>query len=76
MPICYIGVAVYLWGILRGRDVSHEEMLLLILIFGGIVFHEFWEGSSRYTMRYYIYWLPYAAYGIKKCVSIKKLKRS
>ncbi len=65
MPICYIGVAVYLFGILKGRGVSHEEMLLLILIFGGIVFHEFWEGSSRYAMRYYIYWLPYAAYGIK-----------
>lgn len=65
MPVCYIGVAVYLFGILKGRGVSHEEMLLLILIFGGIVFHEFWEGSSRYAMRYYIYWLPYAAYGIK-----------
>ncbi|MBO6253073.1 MAG: glycosyltransferase family 39 protein, partial [Bacteroidaceae bacterium] len=65
MPVCYIGVAVYLFGILKGRAVSHQEMLILILIFGGIVFHEFWEGSSRYAMRYYIYWLPYAAYGIK-----------
>jgi hypothetical protein len=41
-------------------------MLILILIFGGILFHEFWEGSSRYAMRYYIYWLPYAAFGMKK----------
>ncbi len=65
MPICYIGVAIYLFGILRGRKASVEEMLLLILIFGGIVFHEFWEGSSRYTMRYYIYWLPYSACGLK-----------
>lgn len=70
MPVCYIGVTVYLFGILRGRSVSHEEMLLLILIFGGIVFHEFWEGSSRYTMRYYIYWLPYAAYGIRKVLDL------
>jgi hypothetical protein len=65
MPICYIGVAIYLFGILRGRKASVSEMLLLILIFGGIVFHEFWEGSSRYTMRYYIYWLPYSACGLK-----------
>ena len=65
MPVCYIGVAVYLLGILKGHSVSHQEMLILILIFGGIVFHEFWEGSSRYAMRYYIYWLPYAACGIK-----------
>ncbi|RKM57860.1 hypothetical protein D6855_12480 [Butyrivibrio sp. CB08] len=69
MPVCYIGVAVYLFGILRGRDVSWQEMLVLILIFGGIMFHEFWEGSSRYTMRYYIYWIPYAAYGIKVILS-------
>ncbi len=74
MPVCYIGVAIYLFGVLRKRDVSHQEMLLLILIFGGIVFHEFWEGSSRYTMRYYIYWLPYAAYGIKRVLSIKGRK--
>ncbi len=65
MPVCYIGVAVCLFGILRGRKASAGEMLLLILIFGGIVFHEFWEGSSRYTMRYYIYYLPCGAYGIK-----------
>lgn len=64
MPVCYLGTAIYLLGILKGRSVSHQEMLILILIFGGIVFHEFWEGSSRYAMRYYIYWLPYAAYGI------------
>ena len=65
MPVCYIGVAIYLFGILRGRKASASEMLLLILIFGGIVFHEFWEGSSRYTMRYYIYYLPFGAYGLK-----------
>ena len=79
MPVCYIGVAVYLWGVLRGKSVSHQEMLILILIFGGIVFHEFWEGSSRYAMRYYIYWLPYAAYGIKillERISIGLIKKS
>ncbi|MBQ8032067.1 MAG: hypothetical protein IJ260_11160, partial [Butyrivibrio sp.] len=69
MPVCYIGVAAYLWGALRGRSVTHQEMLILILIFGGIVLHECWEGSSRYAMRYYIYWLPYAASGIKALFS-------
>ena len=66
MPVCYIGVAIYLIGILFRRKAKPQEMLLLILIFGGIVFHEFWEGSSRYTMRYYIYWMPYGAYGIRR----------
>ncbi len=79
MPVCYIGVAIYLTGILKGRKVSQQEMLILILIFGGIVFHELWEGSSRYAMRYYIYWLPYAAYGIKTLlekVSVGRTKKS
>ena len=66
MPVCYIGVAIYLLGILFKRRAAPQEMLILVLIFGGIVFHEFWEGSSRYTMRYYIYFLPYAAYGIRR----------
>ncbi|WP_026523054.1 glycosyltransferase family 39 protein [Butyrivibrio sp. VCB2001] len=65
MPVCYIGVIIYLLGILRGRKASVSEMLLLVLIFGGMVFHEFWEGSSRYIMRYYIYYLPFGAYGLK-----------
>ena len=65
MPVCYIGVIIYLLCVLRGRKPTISEMLLLILIFGGIVFHEFWEGSSRYTMRYYIYYLPFGAYGLK-----------
>ncbi len=75
MPVCYIGVAICLFGILKGRRASFEEMLLLILIFGGILFHEFWEGSSRYTMRYYIYYLPYGAYGIKSLFTWLMRKR-
>jgi len=66
MTICYLGVVIYLVSVLRNGNVSDSEMLILILIFGGIIFHEFWEGSSRYAMRYYVYWIPFAAFGIKK----------
>jgi hypothetical protein len=55
------------------KDVRLPQMLLLILILGGMVFHEFWEGSSRYAMRYYVYWLPYAAYGMNSI--LKKIDR-
>ncbi len=65
MPVCYAGVSVYLFGIIKGRKFTYQEMLLPVLIFGGIIFHQFWEGSSRYAMRYYIYWLPYGAFGLK-----------
>ena len=65
MTLCYLGVLIYLINVLRKKSVTDSEMLMLILIFGGIVFHEFWEGSSRYAMRYYIYYLPFAACGLK-----------
>ncbi|WP_026662586.1 hypothetical protein [Butyrivibrio proteoclasticus] len=78
MSVCYLCVFVYLVSVLRKRDVSEQEMLLLILIFGGICFHEFWEGSSRYTMRYYVYWMPYAACGMKMILDFagRRSKRS
>lgn len=65
MTLCYLGVLIYLFTTLKKKKVTDSEMLMLILIFGGIVFHEFWEGSSRYAMRYYIYYLPFAACGLK-----------
>lgn len=65
MTICYLCVVICLAGMLRKKKISDAAMLLLILIFGGMVFHEFWEGTSRYAMRYYIYWLPFAAAGLR-----------
>ncbi len=73
MTVCYLCVAVYLLGGLFKKDISLPEMLILVLIFGGMVFHEFWEGSSRYAMRYYVYWLPFAACGMKNIM--KKINR-
>ncbi len=68
MTVCYLGVLVYLLGGLRNGGVSKAELLILVFIFGGIMFHEFWEGSSRYAMRYYVYWIPFAAYGIEALI--------
>ncbi len=76
MTVCYLGVAVCLFHIMKKKSSTDQAMLLLILIFGGILFHEFWEGSSRYTMRYYIYYLPYGAYGLKLVFDRLKIKKS
>ncbi len=69
MSVCYLCVVIYFLFKIRDRDLPAEEMLLLILLFGGMAFHMFWEGSSRYVMRYYVYWLPYAAWGMKRVLS-------
>ena len=77
MTFCYFGIVVYLFNVLEKGEVSDSEMLILILIFGGIMFHEFWEGSSRYAMRYYVYWLPFAAFGIREALNMisQKIRR-
>lgn len=81
MSVCYLCVLIYLIsrffvGFRRRKDqraeavmqVTTQEMLLLVLILGGMAFHQFWEGSSRYAMRYYIYWMPYAAFGMDRAL--------
>ncbi len=77
MTVCYLGVLAFLLKAIRTGGLNTPRMMLLILIFGGMVFHEFWEGSSRYAMRYYIYWLPYAAYGMEDILGFirKHIKR-
>ena len=37
--------------------------MLVIFIIGGMLFHELWEASGRYVIRYYLMMLPLAAYG-------------
>jgi hypothetical protein len=64
--LVYLGTAVYVTDVYRRRKLEFYEAFLILFIFGGMLFHELWEGSSRYTMRYYICLLPFAAYGIRK----------
>lgn len=63
---CYIAV------------VAMAIMYSIVYGKGGMLFHELWEGSSRYTMRYYICLLPFAAYGIRKIcdkIGVSRLKK-
>ena len=63
--LVYLGLCVYLLCRVKDRKkLTENEVLLTALIFGGVVFHQLWEASGRYTMRYYICMLPFAAYGM------------
>lgn len=44
--------------------ISDAEALVIMFIFGGMLFHQLWEASSRYVMRYFLFLLPAAAFGI------------
>ena len=62
--IIYLGTTIYCITILKNRKLPFLQAFLVLFIFGGMLFHELWEGSSRYIMRYYICLLPFAAKGI------------
>ena len=64
--VIYLGTGIYCIGIFRRRKLEFTHAFLILFIFGGMLFHELWEGSSRYTMRYYICLLPFAAAGMRE----------
>ena len=64
--IIYLGTAIYCIDVFRRKKLEFTQSFLILFIFGGMLFHELWEGSSRYTMRYYICLLPFAAAGLQQ----------
>jgi len=58
----------------RLRTVSEPEILLVLFLVGGMLFHQIWEASGRYTMRYYLTMLPLAAWGICRLIGGKQQK--
>ncbi|WP_026509491.1 phospholipid carrier-dependent glycosyltransferase [Butyrivibrio sp. LC3010] len=62
--IVYFGVVVYCILTLKKKSFTLWQALPILFVFGGMIFHEIWEGSSRYIIRYYLMLLPFAAYGL------------
>ena len=54
------------------HTVSEPEILLVLFLVGGMLFHQIWEASGRYTMRYYLTMLPLAAWGICRLIGGKQ----
>ncbi len=46
------------------KETKIEELLLYIIIYGGFLFHLFWEASSRYTLPYFFISIMCAAEGL------------
>lgn len=68
--LIYLGMVWYMGVILHRKrktgksGIGEAELLLLVFIAGGMLFHEIWEASGRYTMRYYLTMLPLASFGL------------
>lgn len=61
--ILLIFISVLLF-ILRNKDISNEQILLILIFVGGFLFHIIWEAKSRYILPYVIILIPIMAIGI------------
>lgn len=69
--ILLIFISVLLF-ILRNKDISNEQILLILIFVGGFLFHIIWEAKSRYILPYVIILIPIMAIGIDE--NIKWIK--
>ena len=65
--LTYSGAAAALW--LRRRSWSAEALIPAVIVFGGFVFHTFWEAKSLYIWSYAVMMIPYAAAGLPAAYS-------
>ena len=63
------------------KEISNEELLLLLVFIGGFLFHNMWEAKSRYIIPYLVILIPLASKGLvailkdyPNCKGIKLLK--
>lgn len=64
----YIMSAIYF--IKNIKSIEYKEMLLILIFFGGFIFHIFWEAKSLYTLTFAILLLPYAAKGLEDIFNV------
>lgn len=60
--LLYAGAAATLWK--RRKSWSAEQLIPALVLFGGFVFHTFWEAKSLYIINYSVLLVPYAAQGL------------
>ncbi|MCR5101139.1 MAG: glycosyltransferase family 39 protein [Butyrivibrio sp.] len=68
--LMYGGTLLYCIFSIRKKDINFYVAFLALFVCGGMAFHEIWEASGRYTMRYYVVLLPMAAAGTKEFLDI------
>ena len=61
--IIYTLVCIFIF---RNKDLSNEQILLILIFLGGFAFQLFWEGKSRYVLPYVIILIPIASIGVKE----------
>ena len=59
--LIFISLALF---ILRNKNITNDQILLILIFVGGFLFHIIWEAKSRYILPYVIILIPILAIGI------------
>ena len=67
--------------LIRNKNITNEQMLLILIFLGGFAFQLFWEGKSRYVLPFVVMLIPLACVGIKENIQwtkniIDKIKKN
>ena len=65
-----VSVLIAVPTFLKAKAWSIPKAVLPLCIFGGYLFHIFWEAQGRYALPYFIMMIPLAACGIKKVLQL------
>ena len=59
-----VSIGLLAFILLNFKKIKLEQMLAAVIVLGGFFFHTLWEVKAIYLYQYFMYLLPYAAYGI------------
>lgn len=66
-----LGSSVAVFKLIGKKEWSLSRGLLPLCIFGGFLFHMFWEAQGRYALPYFILMIPLAGFGLTKILQKK-----
>ena len=61
-----IAIGLVLLILKEYKKIELKQTILMCIVFGGFLFHAFWEVKAIYLYQYFMYLLPLGAYGISK----------
>lgn len=71
--LLFAGALFCAWSLRKNKDISN--VILLLCILGGFLFHILWEGKSQYIITYFPLMLPCAAFGVIYVTDFLKSKK-
>lgn len=61
---------------IKNKELNEKNIILILIFFGGFLFHILWETKSVYVIPYFYVLIPVAANGISKILDLINKKKS